>query len=241
MNNRKIKRENGSVTVETSLFLVIFIAFYLTILGFGRLTYAEIVMQQALDATAMQISQYGYVLTKLGVVKAINETSKEAEGTKKDINTVKTGITDVLGAFSSLTDGDITEEEINSISSAVDSGKEAYGVASGYFKDPKGLVTGLLAVGKEGLEQKGLQLLAGWIAKGQIEAYLESINSNPDEYLKKLGVVDGINGISYDGCSIAANQTQDIVITVEFEVESPISLFEITKRKVRLSASTRLW
>jgi hypothetical protein len=238
---KKTKKEKGSVTVETALFLVIFIGFYLAILAFGRLAYAEIIMQQALDATAMQISQYSYVLTKMGAVNAINQTSANASQMRGDIDTITQGVTDIYGAFSSVTDGDITEEDVNTVLSAVNSGKTAYNVASDYFKDPKGLLTGLLAVGKEGLEEEGLRLLVGWIAKGQIESYLESITSNPDTYLKKLGVVDGLDGISYDDCSLVANQTQDVVVTVEFYVENPVSIFGIQKRKVRLSASTRVW
>jgi hypothetical protein len=236
-----MKKERGSITIETALFLVIFIGFYLAILDFGRLAYAEIVMQQALDATAMQISQYSYVLTKMGAVKAINQTSATAAKTKENLNTVSQGVSDIYSAFSSVTDGDITEDDVNSVLSAAESGKKAVNVASDYFKNPKGLLTGLLAVGKEGLEEEGLRLLVGWIAKGQIEAYLESITSDPDAYLKKLGVVDGIDGITYDRSSLIANQTQDVVVTVEFYVENPISIFGIQKRKVRLSASTRVW
>jgi hypothetical protein len=241
MSIQKTKKENGMVTVETAVFLVIFLGAYLAILAFGRLAYAEIVMQQALDATAMQISQYSYVLTKMGAVKAINETSAEAAQTKSDISTVTQGVTDIYSAFSSVTDGDITEDDVNTVLGAAESGKTAYNVASSYFKNPKGLLTGLLAVGKEGLEEEGLRRLTGWIAKGQIESYLESVTSDPDAYLKKLGVVDGLDGIDYDRCSLIADQTQDVVVTVEFYVENPVSIFGIQKRKVRLSASTRVW
>ena len=238
---RKRKNDSGLVTVETALFLVIFMAFYLTILWFGRLAYAEIVMQQALDATAMQISQYGYVLTKTGVVSAINKTAKEAEETKKNIETVKTGIQDFTSALDGVSDYDISDSDIEKIKTAYGSGKEAYTVASGYFKDPKGLLTGLLAIGQAKAENQVLTYLVGAIASGQIEGYLESICEDPDAYLKRLGIVDGLAGLDFSQSSLIADQTQDVYVTVEFRVKSPISMFNIGERTVRLSASTRIW
>lgn len=259
------------ITIETALFMLIFAAFYFTILDFGRLAYAEIVMQQAVDATAMQISQYGYVLTKMGVIAELNNTAKDAEETQEKIDTVKKGVTDVTDTFLDLTDVsslqnldlsdlDTTESTINDkyqeIQDTMGSVQDAAAVASDAFEDPEGLLSGLLAVAKKDTEEKVIQVIIGKIVEGQIKSYLKGVSDyEPDVYLKRLGVVDGIKGLRYDGgwdgdnkilvkeygCSLAANNTQDVVVTVDFYVESPISFFGLAKRKVRLCATTRVW
>lgn len=238
---RNFKKECGSVTVETALFMIIFLGFYLAILNYGRLAFTEIVMQQALDTTAMQISQYSYILTKIGAVEKINQTSADAESTKTDIQTVTEGVSGIYSAFADMSDGEVTVADMEGLMDAVAEGQDAWNVSMEAFKDPEGLLKGLLAVGKEGIEQTVMQLIVGKICQAQIESYLETFSSDPDRFLRGLGVVDGLDGIDYTNCSLIADQTQDVVVTVEFEVENPIKMFGITKRKVRLSASTRVW
>ena len=63
----KSREEKGSITLEASIFLVLFIVFYMMMMGLIQIVRAQVILQYAANETAREISQYSYVLTKTGI------------------------------------------------------------------------------------------------------------------------------------------------------------------------------
>ena len=54
----KRKGEMGGITLEASIFLVIFIVFYLAMMDLIQIARAQVILQYAANETAREISQY---------------------------------------------------------------------------------------------------------------------------------------------------------------------------------------
>lgn len=238
----KRQRENGSMTVEAALFLVIFLMGFLTIINFARLTRAEVIMQHAINGTSMQISKYGYLLTKTGIAKELTQTAEEAKQIKSDINEVGSTVSNLSDALGGVTTNGVTEESVNNLINAVSDSEGAYQIAKDYFKNPKGLMNGLIALGKNSLEEYAATTLVSKMAKSQVELYLSQMSDDPDAYLEGLGIVGGMEGLNFQDSKCIAGGTKDICIVVKFSVENQMfPWMKFKEKKMALSSSTRIW
>ena len=236
------RRQKGSMTVEASLLLVIFMMGFLTIINFARLARAEVIMQHAVNGTAMQISQYGYLLTKTGVAGKLTETANDAKQIRSDINEVGSAVSSLSDAIGGVATNGVTKESVEELSNAVSGGKDAYNITKGYFQDPKGLMEGLIVLGKNVVEEKTATFLVSKIAESQIELYLKQMTDDPDAYLEGIGIVGGLDGLNFSDSRCIAGGTKDITIKVEFRVKNQMfPWIDFGERRMRISASTRIW
>ena len=81
-----LKENKGSLTVEASLSLIIFIFAFLSILYLCKFARAQIVLQHAVNQTAKEISQYSYLTNKLGLKNDKTKGDKTIEDTDKMIS-----------------------------------------------------------------------------------------------------------------------------------------------------------
>lgn len=236
------KREKGSLTVEAALFLVIFLMAFLTIINFARLARAEVIMQHAINGTAMQISQYGYLLTKTGMYDAMTETANRAKEVESDIDEVVGAVNSLSGAIENTANGGITQANIDELVNAVSESQGAVDITREYFQNPKGLLTGLAAVGKHRAEQAVCSLLVARMAESQVEAYLKQITDDPDAYLIGLGIEGGMDGLDFRESKLMGGGSKDISVTVRFKVKNQMfPLFDFGEHEMCLNASTRFW
>ncbi len=238
----KRQREKGSMTVEAALFLVIFLMGFLTIINFARLVRAEVAMRHAINGTSMQISQYGYLLTKTGIAKELTQTANEAKQIKSDISEVGSAVSNLSDALGGVATSGVTEESVNHLIDAVSDSGGAYQIAKSYFQNPKGLMNGLIALGKNSLEEYAATALVSKIAESQVELYLSRISDDPDAYLEGLGIAGGIEGLHFQESKCIAGGTKDICIVVEFSVENQMfPWMSFGTKKMKVSSSTRIW
>lgn len=238
----KQQREKGSMTVEAALFLVIFLMGFLTIINFARLARAEVIMQHAINGTSMQISQYGYLLTKTGIAQELVQTANEAKKSKSDIQKIGSAVSNLSDALGGVATDGVTEESVNNLMNAVSDSEGAYQIASDYFKNPKGLLNGLIALGKNSLEEYATTTLVSKMAKSQVELYLSQMSDDPDAYLEGLGIVGGMEGLNFQESKCIAGGTKDICIVVKFSVENQMfPWMSFGTKEMKLSASTRIW
>lgn len=237
------KQERGSMTVEAALFLVIFLMAFLTIINFGRLARAQIIMQHAINGSAMQISQYSYILTKTGIIDPIVATANNAKQVRSDANEVINAVTEFSNAVDGVAaGGEVTDADIDNLIQAASDAEGAVNIVTGYFKNPRGLFTGILAVAKEDVERRVTTLIVSRIAESQVEAYFEEITDDPDAYLEGLGIVGGLEGLDFSESEYVAGGTKDINITVRFTVKNQMfPMFDFGEHEMRLNASTRIW
>ena len=242
----KKEKQRGSLTVEAALFLVLFLAAFLTLLNFARTARVQVVMQHAINSSAMQISQYGYILSKTGVIGHMGAAADLAGATREDVGKIVSAANQFAGAVENVGTGTIDDATIQMIAdAALGQGEmgEAAGIAENYFKEPKGLLTGLASIAVSGLTDRANTFVIGKIAKAQVESYLEEITDDPDEYLKGIGIVDGLSGLRFEQSKLTtAGNSKDLDITVRFKVKNQMfPMLDFGEHEMCINASTRLW
>jgi len=80
------KENKGSLTVEASLALIVFIFAFLSILYLAKFVRAQVVLQHAVNQVAKEISQYSYLANKLGLKNDKTKSEKIIKDTDKIIS-----------------------------------------------------------------------------------------------------------------------------------------------------------
>lgn len=239
----KKQLQKGSVSVESALFLTMFLMAFLTLINFARMTRAEVIIQHALNGSAMHISQYGYLLSKSGIVDSMGSAADKAAATKADINKVVNAVSDLAGAAETVRTTGISQESIDGLIAAADEAEGAAGIVEGYFQNPKGLLTGIAAIVSSGAQTKASTFLISRIAKEQVREYLQLYTDDPDGYLEGMGVVGGLDGLNFDKTKLSvAGGSKDLFITVTFRYKNNMfGELDFGEHEMILNASTRLW
>lgn len=166
------KKQRGSLTVEATIVLVIFIFGYASIVTVGSFIRAQMIIQQGITQAAKEFSAYCYLVSKTGIMEDSGRIHGEAGEFKKSTDNVIDTVVKLYDAVDQGTDhivstvqavpqngdleaaldsvqnvNDVTQEEFNHMVSAantmVDTGSE-------YFSDPKAILKGLGSVAKDG-------------------------------------------------------------------------------------------
>jgi len=238
---RCFKHEKGSLTVECLLFLIPVMMAFFTLVNISRFVQAEVIINHAITQTAKQISVYSYVLTKTDISTRIQATAKKSEKFKTDTENTISSVTDFMGSVGGLGDGGDLYSQVNDV---VSKGQTAYDSVTAYFSDPEELLTGVLAVAKSGGEQMVLSYVAGCIARGGIRDSLGYMTEDPDQYLKGLGIVDGMEGLDFSDSKWMSNGDgkPNIEITVTYTMcNLMFPQFDFGRHQYRVCASTSIW
>ena len=104
----KLQKEKGAITVEATIFLMLFIVFFVSMLNLVDMVRAQIVIQNAVTQTAKELSQFSYILTKTGIVEASNANYERVKEVRSDVDSVANDITEISGAITDIsTSGNI--------------------------------------------------------------------------------------------------------------------------------------
>ena len=76
----KKERQKGSITVEATLFIPIFLFAFMSIYSLVSFARAQLLIQYAADQAAREVAQYSYILEKTGILNAYQGTGQEAAG-----------------------------------------------------------------------------------------------------------------------------------------------------------------
>ena len=251
-------RQRGFITVEASLILMIFITAYIALLSMLNVYRAYTGIQNAINQTAKQVSEYAYIAKKLGVHNigktASDNAGEFAEKTKKMLNTIQVffeasanGLENATDVTSSILDEgseQYPEDIISQMSSVGKSAQEIYDAGQAmhtsvtdYFSDEKAIFNGILAVIKDGAYDAVKLAVAMPISRTVTNKYLQGF---PEGYFEKLGVQGGKNGINYWGSSFFLDM-QSIEISATYKMRIPLPFVDKVNFTLKNTASTRAW
>lgn len=203
------KKEKGSLTVEAILFLIPFMCAFLTLINAARFVQTEMLIHHAITQTAKQMSSCSYILTKTKVTSKMQETNKKSSAFVQDMS-------DIYGAFSEFADV-FSSGDMSNLDQAIDHAQSAYNTAESYISNPKELVAGALAVVKSSGRGYVMTSITGAITRGNIKKSISQITDDPDQYLKNVGIVDGLSGLDFSKSKWNSNDggkgNLDIVVT----------------------------
>lgn len=242
------EKEKGAITVEASLVLVMFIMGFMCMISLVKIVHTQTILQYVVDQAALSISRNSYILTKTGVADEIYGTSKKGKKFEGDTAEVIGNIKELYSSIGSTT-GSSSEDYIKNAENVmgkyndVIDGADAY--AEEYFSSKDEIWDTLTTWGTMKLEQGITQATVEILVKSQVKTQLEVIGqSDADAYLKRLGIKDGLDGLSFKGSEWMQANSQDkpgIRIEMGYEVEFNWYYFMVKDLKYKVTAYTALW
>ena len=230
---KKQDKRRGSLTVETLLFLIPFMLAFLTIINMARFIQAEMIIHHAITQTAKEISVYGHVMTKTGITEKMQDRNKRAEKFKRDVDDTVKSVEEYLDAFSSGDVGEIYKKEEN-----------AANKVEAFVSNPSAIAQGVFDLAKSDFNQRMVAQVTGNLAKASIKKQLSLMTNNPDQYLKNIGVVGGLDGLNFSKSNCNSNNSGNgnIDIVVTFTIKNQMfPQFDFGEHEYMLSVSTLMW
>jgi hypothetical protein len=243
---KRINLKKGSVTVEASIVLPIFISLIICIAFFIKLVYIQEIMQHAIDQTASEMASQAYIYRVSGL-QQVND--KVRDGLKSNSDTFKKHLSTVMDTFSSLNSltekgGNTAEDKSyvdklgevkNNFDNLINSSNEiiqnpidelksiAFLIAGGAFDDMK---TELFIP----------------ITRLYMKKYLTSDRlKNADQRLKGLNIINGYRGLDFSSSHFFQDSNNDIDIIVSYSVDIPVPFNIIPDLGIIQRATARAW
>lgn len=236
------RKERGSLTIEAILFLIPFMCAFLTLINAARFVQAEMLLHHAITQTAKQVSTYSYILTKTEITDRVQNTHKKSEKFRTDTEKTVNSVVDFVGVVGEIGNGDNLLAEVDN---SINKGKTAYDTVTDYLSDPKEIMNGALAMVKSKGEDKVTTWAISAMARGNIKKSLEKVTDDPDEYLKTIGIVDGMAGLDFSQSGWLTDYSNgkgnvDIVVTYRLK-DLLFPDFNIGEYEFCQCASTLIW
>lgn len=229
---KKRKNEKGVITLEASIFLAIFIVFYLAMMDFIQIARAQVVLQYAANEAAREISQYSYVLTKTGIVEKRVSTSAQAAAFRAKAGNLMDDIERLGNVLSS--GGDL-------VGTVQQTGSHAQDL----FGDPDELMDNIFSL----VKTKGADILSNLVIEAMVKDIVRDQIRNMsaksvDEYLKGLGIEGGMGGLDFSRskwANAASGGMPELEVSIIYTIDFHLGIFELEPRTYKVCAKTALW
>lgn len=198
----KREREKGAIVVEATISLTAFVFAMLTILSLVDIAYVQAKMSVALNSAAKEISQYSYLYYKFNLDEFDASLSDGTENSKKTVENTIDGIGEVVDSLSEV-ENSISARDFDTMFSAIKKGAgSANDVVNMYAdqisEDPKGFIVGMGKLAGSELKEEAKVVLGQVLAKAFMKKNLKAFSEqDPDAFLKKYHVVDGMDGLDF--------------------------------------------
>ena len=248
----KFRRENGVISIETTVCLSLFLFAFMSIISLAKIAKVESMTQYAIDQVAKEMSKYYYIASKVRLASSNNTSADNLDQTVSSIFDFADLANSAAQDYGSSTAPEDAQGYVDLMQSAGDDVEQAISLAKQFgesFKsilsDPKGLIMTLGKMFIDRAKQQAVsRLIAQPISRALFPKYIAGNIGDPEEtadaILKKLGVVDGLEGVNF-GCStfLDDGETINVVVVYVVKVET-FGLFE-KKLLIKQTASTAAW
>ncbi len=229
---KEIKREKGSITLEASIFLALFIMFYIAMMDLLQIARAQVILQYAANETAREISQYSYVLTKTGIVDKRVSTSSQAAAFTADA----VGLLDDVKAV-----GNILQSGGNVTGALERAGTHA----QNFFGDSDALMNNIFAL----IKTQGANMLSNMVIEAVVEDIVEEQIENmsmkgADQYLEDLGIEGGMGGLDFSSsrwANASSGGMPELEVSIIYTIDFDLGFIELEPRTFKVCAKTALW
>ena len=241
------KSEKGAVVVEAIISMTAFMFAIMVILSIADIAYAQSKIAVALNSAAKEISQYCFLYYKFqldDVNKSVGEGTEQSEKTVRD--TVD-GLGQMMDSFGQAGQ-DFEERNFDNIIDNLQTGADAANktvsnLADQVAEDPKAFVIGMGKLAGREMTEAAKVYLGQVMAKAFMSKNLKaSSDDDPDDFLRRLHVADGMDGLDFQYTSLMAygssNEIQ-LVCTYQIKVIRLLNIdFSFTFRQ---TARTLAW
>lgn len=230
-----ITDDSGAIVIEATVSLSVFMFMIVVVLSIVNICYAQMKMGVAVNETAKEISQYGYLYDRMGLDKL--QQNLEATG-KESENIINGTIGSLVGIMDSMNNIEthVKNVDINNIHDTADSiSKELNSVGGNtneikaniktVMDDPKNFALGLLAIcGNKALDSAKTELFVVPFSKYMFKRTLSyGGNDDSEQFLHKLGLKKSgnsyMNGLDFSGSSFCEKGTHKINVVVKYKIK----------------------
>ncbi len=248
--------QRGSITVEATISLTVFMFFIITILSLINVCRIQAKVAVAINAAAKEVSQYSYFYGLSGLHAAHSALGASASETEESINSVVSNTNELYNSIQNIAEtgantnientGDVLSSwdtimaEVKAGTASVETLEQQIGEIC---SDPGKMILG---IGKifisEAIDETVSRFLAPPIAKTLCKKHFtEDIYNDPDAYLESLGVEGGLDGIDFSNSKLFPGGENKIEFVAVYKVKV-IQLFPIENEFVFCqTASTKGW
>lgn len=254
------KNRRGSLTVEASIALPVFIAVIVVLASVIKVVYTHNQIQYAVNEAAKEMSTYSYIYSVSGLQSAHDKTvdyldqkqqtfGEHFTGGMEAFDSLKSKVGTVETEAQSVAEGNV--EGIKNIKSTIDSAKDDLNTFKGIYDDiinhKDGAAVGLKkeAVSMASLFAYGtLEKAKGWVggifAKHLMKKHIEYGSVDANERLKRLGVIGGLDGLDFSRTTFLKDKkTIDIIVSYDIRPPVPFNLFPVVHITQR--ATVKAW
>ena len=260
MIKRTDNREKGSATVEAVISFTGFLFLIFTILNVVNFCRTQMLISNAVDTVAKELSQYSYFYEMSGLQKFSDKMSGNAEIGTNNINSVVntldgfyTSITSAAGSAkdnaqniadaASAGDGvlDSIQTTLTQVSgdakNITASMNSVMNSLQGIGDDPILYLKSIVAIaGNTGLDLIKSHLIAAPLSRLLIEKHFKTDEMSADETLKKMGVVNGFDGLNFNMSTLfSSKEPKNVHIVLYYRIHLVnffgFEAFEVPVRK----------
>lgn len=229
---KKLHKERGSATVEATIFLTMFILFYIALMDIAQLATLQSVLQYACTESAKEISQGTYILSKAGIVSRISATNKKRKEFEGDIGELVDNVSELANG---LNKGNL---DMNQLDVTLSNAEE-------FFSNSDDIVQGLVSLTRSvGRDIVG-DVVVSAMTKGLVKKQIKNMSSSdPDAFLKRHGIEAGVSGLDFSESSWLAadsDDMQEIKIVCNYTVHYNVGFLDLGERKFKVCARTAVW
>jgi len=260
---RTISNEKGAVTVEASIVLPLFICVIISIAFLIRVVHTHEVIQHAISNTAaeMAFSSYLYYISglqeshdsiqdeisdKAGIFRKHLSTVLEAYGELKNFSGAAQNMFDHTELPNSVTGLQGWPNGIDGFERGFDQIQDSFKNLENVLKeivdDPLAEFKSIAFFAAQGLFEDIKTELCIPIVKLYMKKYLSDREEiEADRRLKRLNIVDGLNGLDFSRSSFFEDQNNDIDIIVEYKMEIPVPIKIFPELAITQRAVAKAW
>lgn len=240
-------RERGAVVVEAVLSMTAFIFTMLIILSITDIAYTQSKMAVALNSAAKEISQYCYLYYKFQLDEVNAAQSNGTQGAQKTVEDTMAGLGQMMDSFGSagtdFEEGNF-DSAVDSLMSGADSANRTVSdLADQVAEDPKAFLVGMGKLAGREVTEAAKVYLGQIMARAFMSKNLKSFaGDDPDAFLRRLHVVDGMDGLDFQYTSLMAyGSSNEIQLVCTYKVRVMRLLNTDFTFTFRQAARTQAW
>lgn len=241
---KKLNKERGSATVEAIISFTGFLFVIFTILNIINFCRAQMLISNAVDTATKEITQYSYFYKMSGLQKFSDDISANAEQGKTNLNDVIGTVGDLYSSIGTAADN--TAEHAANIKNAVEEGNvnlnDVQNTLAGIKTDGTNIETSINSVmsafdsvqdnpllymksiiavaGNESLDLLKSHVIAAPLARSFTAKHFGKTTAEANSELKKLGVVDGLDGMNFKMSTVfSSDAPEDVHIVVYYRLK----------------------
>ena len=232
-----LKGTKGSVTVEAAVILPIVMSVIISFIFIIKLVHTHVTIQHALNDTANQLATYSYLYSAGGLQKIHDSTKDSLEGkgeqAQKDMELVS-------GSWDALLEitGDSFENEgsseniLQTLKSIKDAGNDTTQTVKGISELTKRIAANpkeeLISIGSllgDSLLEDGKTSVIKPVVGYLVCKNLRSGEKDADTVLKRLSVVNGLEGLDFSRSTIFKDKkTIDVMVKYKLKLQLPVNI-----------------